>query len=309
LALMNNNAGANSNATITPNTLSAITGVLNSSSAQYSSVTHAPTTSSHLSTSVTANQENSDPPYLSASSAASTAANGLYLLSQAHQELTKREEAQARANNVANATNGRRGVKRKSYDQASPPPQPAPTARAQSQQQHISPVKRARANTVTSVSTNGRGKASTDDEEDEEDEDDDDLPPSQNAGGRKQTKKPETEEEKRRNFLERNRQAALKCRQRKKAWLASLQAKVEYLQTENERLTSALVSSREEISRLSALVGGAVIGPGGPTVGPGVGPPPVAVNGVATNGQPISMNMNLVAKGAPATSGRASYGY
>jgi ATF/CREB family transcription factor len=34
------------------------------------------------------------------------------------------------------------------------------------------------------------------------------------------------------------------------------------------------------------------------------------VNGVATNGQPISMNMNLVGKGAPtATSGRASYGY
>jgi ATF/CREB family transcription factor len=306
---MNNNASANSNATITPNTLSAITGVLNSSSAQYSSVTHAPTTSSHLSTSITANQENGDPPYLSTSSAASTAANGLYLLSQAHQELTKREEAQARANNVANATNGRRGTKRKSYDAASPPPQSAPTARAQSQQ-HTSPVKRARANTVTSVSTNGRGKASTDDEEDEEDEDDDDMPPSQNPGGRKQTKKPETEEEKRRNFLERNRQAALKCRQRKKAWLASLQAKVEYLQTENERLTSALVSSREEISRLSALVGGAVIGPGGPTVGPGVGPPPVSVNGVATNGQPISMNMNLVAKGAPAaTSGRASYGY
>lgn len=89
-----------------------------------------------------------------------------------------------------------------------------------------------------------------------------------------------------------------------------MQAKVEYLQTENERLSSALVSSREEISRLSALVGGAVIGPGGPTVGPGVGPPSVVVNGVATNGQPISMNMNLVAKGAPAaTSGRASYGY
>jgi ATF/CREB family transcription factor len=319
---MNNNAGANSNATITPNTLSAITTVLNSSSAQYSSVTHAPATSSHLSTSITANQENSDPPYLSASSAASTAANGLYLLSQAHQELTKREEAQARANNVANATNGRRGTKRKSYDAASPPPQPVPTTR----DQHTAPVKRARANTVTSVSTNGRGKASTDDEEDDEDEDDDDMP-SQNPGGRKQTKKPETEEEKRRNFLERNRQglslcldffftslsyrpAALKCRQRKKAWLASLQAKVEYLQTENERLSSALVSSREEISRLSALVGGAVIGPGCPTVGPGVGPPSVAVNGVATNGQPISMNMNLVAKGAPAaTSGRASYGY
>jgi ATF/CREB family transcription factor len=49
--------------------------------------------------------------------------------------------------------------------------------------------------------------------------------------------------------------AALKCRQRKKAWLAQLQAKVEFLQNENETLKQALVSSREEITRLSALVG------------------------------------------------------
>lgn len=105
--------------------------------------------------------------------------------------------------------------------------------------------------------------------------------------------------------------AALKCRQRKKQWLASLQAKVELLTTENERLTSALVSSREEISRLSALVGNAVIGPGGPTVGPGVVPPNV-VNGVVSNGQPVSMSMNMVSKGGAtggAATARASYGY
>lgn len=203
LALMNNGAGANLNATITPNTLNAIT-VLGSSSAQYSSVTHAPTTSSHLSTSITANQENSDTPYLSASNAASTAANGLYLLSQAHQELTKREEAQARANSAASApVNGRRGTKRKSYDPASPPPQPASTARTAAPQQQTAPTKRARANTINSVSTNGRGTA--DEDEEEEDDDDDEQHPTQGTGGRKQ-KKPETEEEKRRNFLERNRQ-------------------------------------------------------------------------------------------------------
>jgi ATF/CREB family transcription factor len=111
--------------------------------------------------------------------------------------------------------------------------------------------------------------------------------------------------------LERNRQAALKCRQRKKAWLASLQARVEYLSTENERLASALVSSREEISRLSALVGGAVIGPGGPTVGPGV-VPPTAMNAVVSSGQPVSMSMNMTAKGGGTGSGpntRPSYGY
>jgi ATF/CREB family transcription factor len=198
---MNNNAGANSNATITPNTLNAITGVLNSS--QYSSVTHAPATSSHLSTSITANQENNDTPYLSASNAASTAANGLYLLSQAHQELTKREAAQARANGTANApANGKRGTKRKSYDPASPPPQPAPTTRSAAPHQQPAPTKRARANTINSVSTNGRITA--DEDEEEEDDDDDESHLAQGTGGRK--KKPETEEEKRRNFLERNRQ-------------------------------------------------------------------------------------------------------
>jgi len=200
---MNNGAGANSNATITPNTLNAITGVLGSSTTQYNSVTHAPATSSHLSTSITANQDN-DAPYLSTSNPASAAANGLYLLSQAHQELTKREEAQARANNAANTPiNGRRGTKRKSYDPASPPPQPASTARTAAPQQQTFPIKRARANTINSVSTNGRGTA--DEDEEEEDEEDDEQHPHQGTGARKQ-KKPETEEEKRRNFLERNRQ-------------------------------------------------------------------------------------------------------
>lgn len=152
--------------------------------------------------------------------------------------------------------------------------------------------------------------------EDFEDEDDDgegsnvedferELTPPPTS--RRSTKKPETEEEKRRNFLERNRQAALKCRQRKKAWLAQLQAKVEYLSQENERLTTALISSRDEISRLSALVGGAGV----------VGQMPM--NGVVTGGnQPVSMNMSISQKtqnGTAATvsgpgGGRSSgYGY
>lgn len=72
--------------------------------------------------------------------------------------------------------------------------------------------------------------------------------------GRAGSKKFETEEEKRRNFLERNRQAALKCRQRKKAWLTQLQQQVEYLKTENERLQGTIVSMRDEVTRLSAVV-------------------------------------------------------
>jgi ATF/CREB family transcription factor len=92
------------------------------------------------------------------------------------------------------------------------------------------------------------------------------------------------------------------------------------LSNENERLTSALVSSREEISRLSALVGGAgVVG----SVPMGVGVNGVGVNGVGVSGpgvQPVSMNVSLSGKsgGPPVTSvgsaaggrsGNSGYGY
>ncbi|KAF8942642.1 hypothetical protein BGZ47_006293 [Haplosporangium gracile] len=62
------------------------------------------------------------------------------------------------------------------------------------------------------------------------------------------------EEEKRKNFLERNRQAALKCRQRKKQWLSNLQAKVEYLTTDNEHLQTQTATLRDEIIHLKALL-------------------------------------------------------
>ncbi|KAG0087778.1 hypothetical protein BGZ93_010749 [Podila epicladia] len=62
------------------------------------------------------------------------------------------------------------------------------------------------------------------------------------------------EEEKRKNFLERNRQAALKCRQRKKQWLSNLQAKVEYLSTDNEHLQNQTAMLRDEIIHLKALL-------------------------------------------------------
>ncbi|CAG8625782.1 13954_t:CDS:2, partial [Acaulospora colombiana] len=63
-----------------------------------------------------------------------------------------------------------------------------------------------------------------------------------------------TEEEKRKNFLERNRQAALKCRQRKKQWLANLQSKVEFLTNDNENLQNQAQSLREEIINLKTLL-------------------------------------------------------
>ena len=80
-----------------------------------------------------------------------------------------------------------------------------------------------------------------------------------------------TDEEKRKNFLERNRcvtaeldktplvlivarVAALKCRQRKKQWLANLQAKVEIFSSENDSLSAQVSSLREEIVGLKTLL-------------------------------------------------------
>ncbi|KAF7725568.1 hypothetical protein EC973_009523 [Apophysomyces ossiformis] len=62
------------------------------------------------------------------------------------------------------------------------------------------------------------------------------------------------EEEKRRNFLERNRLAALKCRQRKKQWLSNLQTKVEYLTNDNEQLQMQTNALREEVMNLKTLL-------------------------------------------------------
>jgi len=86
----------------------------------------------------------------------------------------------------------------------------------------------------------------------EEPEDDDDegmSPPAVDANGKKMT-----DEEKRKNFLERNRVAALKCRQRKKQWLANLQAKVELFSTENDALSQTVTQLREELVNLKTLL-------------------------------------------------------
>ncbi|TGJ77563.1 hypothetical protein E0Z10_g10710 [Xylaria hypoxylon] len=83
----------------------------------------------------------------------------------------------------------------------------------------------------------------------DEDDDDDSKP-----GPDGQPKSKMTDEEKRKNFLERNRVAALKCRQRKKQWLANLQNKVEMFSTENDALTSQITALREEVVNLKTLL-------------------------------------------------------
>ncbi|KAJ9419614.1 hypothetical protein FOXG_07083 [Fusarium oxysporum f. sp. lycopersici 4287] len=63
-----------------------------------------------------------------------------------------------------------------------------------------------------------------------------------------------TNEEKRNHFLERNRVAAHKCRQRRKQWLTQLQTKVELFTTENESLVAQIAHLREETVNLKTLV-------------------------------------------------------
>ncbi|KAG0642745.1 hypothetical protein HOY80DRAFT_1134300 [Tuber brumale] len=63
-----------------------------------------------------------------------------------------------------------------------------------------------------------------------------------------------TDEEKRKNFLERNRIAALKCRERKKKWIANLEDKVERFTHENAALAAQVTSFREEIVSIQTLL-------------------------------------------------------
>lgn len=48
--------------------------------------------------------------------------------------------------------------------------------------------------------------------------------------------------------------AALKCRQRKKQWLANLQNKVELFSSENDALTAQITQLREEVVNLKTLL-------------------------------------------------------
>ncbi|KAI9647846.1 Transcription factor [Ciborinia camelliae] len=67
-------------------------------------------------------------------------------------------------------------------------------------------------------------------------------------------KKPETDDEKRKSFLERNRVAALKCRQRKKQWLNNLQSKVDTYTTELENLHHKNQMLTNEIIHLKTML-------------------------------------------------------
>lgn len=235
--------------TITPNTLSALTGV-------FGDMSRAPP------------QQQQAPPYYTqamgppmpvpppmpqvdyaqqSANAASQAANGLFLLSQAHHELSKREEAaEGRTppsgpnRSVSGGKSNGAGQKRKSDAGAPKPPakkgkKGAAAGAAAGAITTMTPPK----NVTKQESTSPNFSQMTDDDDEEK----------LDANG-----KPETEEDKRKNFLERNRQAALKCRQRKKAWLGELQNKVEGMSVENERLQHTIQTLHDEVGRLNAII-------------------------------------------------------
>lgn len=97
-----------------------------------------------------------------------------------------------------------------------------------------------------------RAKSNNVDSYDMSDEEDGKKGMDEGTNGGPKTKM--SEEDKRRNFLERNRVAALKCRQRKKQWLANLQNKVELFSSENDQLTAQITQLREEVVNLKTLL-------------------------------------------------------
>ncbi|KAM0752683.1 hypothetical protein T439DRAFT_323297 [Meredithblackwellia eburnea MCA 4105] len=136
-----------------------------------------------------------------------------------------------------------------------PPPAPAP---ASNKRRTAVKVEEDKKNASTpakkgAAATRGRGKKKQEDDDDD-DEDDEEEQTSQPPTTNTKSNQPETEEEKRKNFLERNRQAALKCRQRKKAWLSSLQSKVELLSGDNETLQQTVTNLKDEVASLRAIL-------------------------------------------------------
>ncbi|KAK9471246.1 uncharacterized protein V1510DRAFT_368516, partial [Dipodascopsis tothii] len=150
---------------------------------------------------------------------ANAAASGLFLLSQGQQQ-----KAQAAAQAAAAAKKGAPDRKRAAGGRKN----------ARKSETAEPPTKRSK------IIVSGN---STDDDGDGE-----------RDGSEEADSKKMSEEDKRKNFLERNRVAALKCRQRKKQWLANLQAKVEYYGSENDALNAQVTALREQVVSLKAIL-------------------------------------------------------
>ncbi|KAK3543732.1 hypothetical protein QTP70_027147 [Hemibagrus guttatus] len=74
------------------------------------------------------------------------------------------------------------------------------------------------------------------------------------TGGRRRRSTNEDPDEKRRKFLERNRAAASRCRQKRKVWVQSLEKKAEDLSSMNGQLQNEVTLLRNEVAQLKQLL-------------------------------------------------------
>lgn len=170
---------------------------------------------------------------------ASVAANGLFLLSQGQADANKASSSSTSANSKSDKQEKKRASTRKSGRKTD---EQSSNKRLRNMDGSASPIKQ------SSNYEDDDGKNSHSSNNSNEDDDDED-----NNGNNADTRKM-TEEEKRKNFLERNRVAALKCRQRKKQWLQSLQAKCDYYGNENDNLNKQISLLREQVVSLKTLL-------------------------------------------------------
>lgn len=158
----------------------------------------------------------------------------------------------ANRNNGSISTTSGRGVSEMSDDNNEQPSRPNTRGKGKRASTQISNGQKATPSKgpANKKSKNNNGHSMAMEPEPQMSEEEQDLSKDEyNAQGKKMT-----DEEKRKNFLERNRVAALKCRQRKKQWLANLQQKVEIFSTENDALSQQIGALREELVNLKTLL-------------------------------------------------------
>ncbi|XP_033871243.1 cyclic AMP-dependent transcription factor ATF-2-like [Acipenser ruthenus] len=77
---------------------------------------------------------------------------------------------------------------------------------------------------------------------------------TQSTGGRRRRGMSDDPDEKRRKFLERNRAAATRCRQKRKVWVQSLEKKAEDMSSVNGQLQNEVTLLRNEVAQLKQLL-------------------------------------------------------
>ncbi|XP_030054209.1 cyclic AMP-dependent transcription factor ATF-7 [Microcaecilia unicolor] len=78
--------------------------------------------------------------------------------------------------------------------------------------------------------------------------------PTPSTGGRRRRAAEEDPDERRQRFLERNRAAASRCRQKRKVWVSSLEKKAEELTSQNVQLSNEVTLLRNEVAQLKQLL-------------------------------------------------------